>query len=230
MSAQKSKSLKATFQHISSHKENFLGKDCILPISVGQPYHEFKKFAATIKLINKYFSACTIMVCDTLQRHTLKLYGNINDSTAYKKSLKLGEEWIERNITAINALTIPVTIKRWDEWLNAERFKESVSKIETLYENNKDFRASFFSCAEKFIKKYTEKFDNVFPKTHNELVSICVDYLKEECAVLLVWDKENYAYEAYPGENNETIRKTYELCLVDRSEYKNMVPLKIKFK
>ena len=53
-----------------THQKDLKQSACILPISVGQQYHEGDKFAATIELINVTFGECTIVIADTLGRHT----------------------------------------------------------------------------------------------------------------------------------------------------------------
>ena len=44
---------------------------CTLGISVGQPYHEGEKFAATVEWAARHFEEIVVDVSDTLQRHRL---------------------------------------------------------------------------------------------------------------------------------------------------------------
>ena len=79
--------VKVTFRCSEQDKADMVDSDCILHISVGQEYHEGEKLIATMDLINETFRSCTIMLCDTLQRHTLKLsYPNLSDDELHKKA------------------------------------------------------------------------------------------------------------------------------------------------
>ena len=63
------------------------GSSCIVYISIGQPYHEKEKFLATMDLVNRTFSACHIVVCDTLQRHTLRILSpHLTKQEAYRQA------------------------------------------------------------------------------------------------------------------------------------------------
>lgn len=74
--------IKASFrENPVEERKRFPQSTCLMPISVGQTIHEGEKFKAVIKLINKSFKACTILVDDSVQRHTI---GIINDLPSEK--------------------------------------------------------------------------------------------------------------------------------------------------
>ena len=114
------KKYKAYFVGVDDQqKKEFKDAKCVLLISVGQQYHEGEKFNSSIKLVNKHFSFCNILVGDTLQRHTLRInHPDISVSDSYYLAKNSGEMWIERNMQYISTLTIPHKISRWDEWIN----------------------------------------------------------------------------------------------------------------
>ena len=59
------KELEYTARFVGVHKEirrEFKNAGCLLVISVGQLYHEREKFDAAIKLVNKNFAFCDILV------------------------------------------------------------------------------------------------------------------------------------------------------------------------
>ncbi|MBN1684433.1 MAG: hypothetical protein JW855_03230 [Gammaproteobacteria bacterium] len=111
--------IRAKFIGAGHLKHEFPHSTCIVPISVGQEYHEGEKFEAAIDLINRsQFKTCTIMVCDLLQRHNLQIYDeNLDDKTASEKMVQEGKAWLERNNEYINRLEIPHFVDTWDTWL-----------------------------------------------------------------------------------------------------------------
>ncbi|MCE3268266.1 MAG: Uncharacterized protein K0R49_518 [Burkholderiales bacterium] len=74
------------------HKDEFKHSKCSVTISVGQPVHEGDKFKATLYEVNNNFNECTIMVCDSLQRHTLKIGANIDMQQVHIEANQLGNE------------------------------------------------------------------------------------------------------------------------------------------
>ena len=48
-------------------------------VSVGQKTQEKEKLAATLKIINNSFKESVIMVCDSLQRHSLAINNSSNE-------------------------------------------------------------------------------------------------------------------------------------------------------
>ena len=106
------KIVKASFRECSiEDRKRFPSSKCLLPISVGQKTHEGKKFLATIKLINKYFKECVILIDDSIQRHTVKIHHpHISDSEAYQTAINEGNMWLKRNKEIYSQLTIPFHI------------------------------------------------------------------------------------------------------------------------
>ena len=68
---------------------------CTLGISVGQPYHESDKFAATVEWAARHFEHIRVDVSDTLQRHRLIGEG-VPAEKAARASLREGDRWIAR--------------------------------------------------------------------------------------------------------------------------------------
>ena len=93
--------IKASFIRAGNIKQEFKELRCVIPISVGQPYHEDDYFESTLKLVNENFKSCSIMICDTLQRHTIKTCSSLDDLSAYIEAEKNGHDWLKRNINTI---------------------------------------------------------------------------------------------------------------------------------
>ena len=112
---------KASFYKYSipNRKDIFLHSTCIMPISVGQNLdaHEDIKLSATIKLINSSFKKCTLLIDNSIQRHTMKIWSNDDEESLYKKALLEGKKWSDRNMHIYKKLEIECDIQRWDDWL-----------------------------------------------------------------------------------------------------------------
>ena len=186
-------------------KSHFKDSVCILGISVGQEAHEGIKFKATIDLVGKHFKSCVIAVCDSLQRHTLKIGTSLTDQEAHKQANQAGYEWINRNIGYINNLKIPYDLFRWDEWLLHENYALYKQEILDLYANDTIFKRSMDITIDNFEARFTR----------NKLTAECIrnasfKYLVEECAVsMLGWSKKAYNYIVYPSDMIEVMREAH---------------------
>jgi hypothetical protein len=182
---------------------------CFLPISVGMLNHEGKKFEATLRLVNKNFKKCIIQIDDTIQRHTLRIVENLTDQDAFIKSKTIGDEWIKRNRISIDSLTIDYEILRWFSWTENENFGEALKKIEELYQCNDEYRKDMNINADEFLKRRSIRYNDerYLSKMAYEL---CINYLKEECAVMLLWSQMKYDIELYPTGRNQSMEMTYK--------------------
>jgi tRNA-dependent cyclodipeptide synthase len=190
--------VKTYFTHID--RELFNSQDnrhCILPISVGQPYHEDKKFESTLDLMNRSFKKCTILVCDTLQRYshfTVSKDKTFEEVTEY--SLMLGDEWIERNQKFIDKLTIPHEVQRWDEWLNHQGFDNCKQYVEDAYINDDDFKQELDYAVSQYVNRVFQRDNNVDLEKAKRM---SISYLKEESAAFaLAVTNEQCNFLIYP--------------------------------
>lgn len=187
-------------------KASFIGLDtkllksqqnnnCIVPISVGQPYHEAAKMEATLELINKTFDKCIILVCDTLQRYShFMLSSDKTFEEVTEFSRNAGDAWIERNQQYIAKLTIPYEIHRWDEWLNHRDFNEYYEYIKTLYNHDNHYREVIEQTSDLYIKRI--KHQNI----KNNAQDLSIQYIKEELAIfVLSMLSKNCTFFLYPS-------------------------------
>lgn len=181
--------IKASFIKFGDKKIDLKGKKCILPISVGQPYHEGKKFEATLDLVNKTFSECVILVCDTLQRYSTAILEKKSPEQIMDFSKHEGIKWVKRNKRYVDKLKIPYELSTWDEWLNHSKFKEYFHNINKLYNSNKDYA----DILDKNVRDYVERL-----KSREENIDLIIAtqyslmYLKEECAAMSLCFIENH--------------------------------------
>ncbi len=198
---------------------------CVLTISVGQPNHEGDKLLATILAANKNFSSCIVMVCDSLQRHTMSIDSNLSFETLHADSNKLGAEWIERNLSTIQHFKIPYKISQWDEWLAHNDFLVKQDLIKALYKNDLLFRKSIDETVAEFVsrkaKHTTFNIDAAYKAS--------CDYLLEECAVMLLLADCGYAFEIYPSQRNAAMSYVYQAIIaLNRPDLMRAVSIKFK--
>lgn len=221
--------LKASFQKCTlAERETFGNSKCILSISVGYKSFEGEKLKAFLELINKSFKTCLMQISDSLQRHTLKIIQDIDDKIAHEQANLLGENWLTQNQALLDLFTIPLEIKRWDEWLVHPRFSEYRSKIDALYEENASFAESFLKNAIEFVER-TKKHYPEKSIDEQEALKLSLAYLKEECTVMCLWVLEKCQFEVYPGGRNLAMTATYA-HLIQPSFPDLLKPVGIRYK
>jgi tRNA-dependent cyclodipeptide synthase len=194
--------IKASFVRAGHLKDQFKEAKCALPISVGQPYHEGEKFKATIELLNKHFKECMIIVCDSLQRHTLAIYDETaSEEELRRKAVLEGDLWIERNLETIKRLKIPYQITRWDEWLLSPEYQEKQGSIECLYAQDEVFKKISDSDANIFLKRMEKRIPSI--NNMEKGFERCLKYIKEECSFDLLLIKKYFSFLVYPGQSPE---------------------------
>lgn len=207
-----SKIIKASFKDCAlEDRRNFIHSKCLMPISVGQKIHEGEKFAAAVNLINRSFNSCTILVDDTIQRHTMKIEKNENHDVLFARALEEGDVWLKRNGNVINSINIPHQVIRWNRWLDDPDYPALLKKIEQTYSQNEEFKNAVDNNIHTFLKRYRIRINKHID--YENSFSCCLDYLMEECACMCLWPKEGFHFEVYPTGRNEAMNKTYELFI-----------------
>ncbi|MDF1796745.1 MAG: hypothetical protein P1U63_09435 [Coxiellaceae bacterium] len=191
------------------------GSRCVVPISVGQHYVEGEKFKALIHLINQHFSSCEVIVIDLLQRHTLRLQQDLDYRGCWGKSVELGDEWLKRNQSTIDGLTIPCRVRKWQEWLYGVSYIKQRKLIDYLYETQSAVRRAFDQSAANFTRRYVERYPHL-KDVPLQVSEVCMQYVKEECSVMPLWVNEGYNYEVYAGKRIPGMVAIYELLVKPR--------------
>lgn len=225
----KKNKVKVSFQHAYFYKSKFQQSSCALGISVGQPAHEGDKFAATINTVNNNFRECMIMVCDSLQRYSISAHTDKSIAELHNQANILGEQWVARNKKIIDKLTIPHEIIRWDSWLHHPLFADAQKKINDLYLHDSVFKKALYDAAEDFAVRAQRRFlgDHC---GYNKVFDASTLYLKEECAVILLWAaEENIDFEIYPGSRVKAMEYVYKKLILP--EYgETLYPLSIRLR
>lgn len=198
---------------------------CGLPISVGQAYHEGEKFKATIELVNSLFTSCSLIVCGSLQRHTLAIQYNLSDEDSYQLSIKLANEWVKRNRPIFEKLN-NLSFSRWEDWLKHKDFSKHLNRIDTLCSEDPEFSIILKNNAEGYINRaliISQSDVDTDLKTKK-----CIDYIKEEIAMQCLWaGRPDMQYELYPMKCFESIRYIRDQL---SDEYNFFKPKTIDFK
>ncbi|KTD17232.1 hypothetical protein [Legionella jordanis] len=205
--------VKASFrENPPEERKLFPQSSCLMPISVGQAIHEGAKFEAVIKLINSSFKQCTILVDDSVQRHTIGIMNDASPDELYQLAVEEGDHWLKRNEMAINQLSIPVDIMRWDDWYNSTDYINSHLRVQNEYETNQAYQKAIHANIEEFLTRYLSRY-NQEDIDQQRAFRLCLDYLIEECAVMCLWTQKGYDFEVYPSGRNKAMGATYEYLI-----------------
>lgn len=223
------KVIKASFRgNPPEERKLFPTSTCLMPISVGQLVHEGWKLEAVIKLVNSSFKQCTILIDDTVQRHTLAIASSLEPKELYCEALELGDQWLVRNQEKLSELTIPYQIARWDDWLEHWDFNTRLLQVKELYKCNQVYKDAIHVNINRFLARFVARND-YYQIDPNRAFDLCLDYLLEECAVMCLWSYECYDFELYPSGRNQAMSATYELLI--KPQYPHYLrPVAIRFK
>lgn len=218
--------LKVTLQ--TEHNE-LINKNssCVVPISVGQYYHEGEKFIVTLKEIEKNFENATILICDSLQRHNIKIGKNCSDEKALKIANNNGLEWRKRYEKIINNLTINTRIMHWDEFINSPNYNYYYSKINLYYNSDCEFKTVVKQTIGKYLTRKYKKLQ--ITENYRSEEKYCLDYLKEECAVRLMYKDFRFNYHVYPTEDNLAMKKVHKK-FIPVLENQIVIPITLRFR
>lgn len=207
-------------------KEKLKQHDCLFTISVGQQTHEGEHFRATLDLLGSSFKSCTMLVDDSLQRHTMAFEYGHEPEYFYETSLKEGDLWLERNKHYYDKLENLKEIIRWDTWLKHPNFEFQREQLLKLIKNDDTYRQSFTESVDEFVTKYQSRLEapSLFDLKRAKRLSF--NFILEECTALCLWQDLNCSYEAYPNLHNRAINETRQrFVLANNPKLLNAVTL-----
>ncbi len=199
---------KAHFVNTGTFKNQFAYSHCVLPISVGQQYHQGEYLEAIISLVNRHFRSCTIIICDVLQRHTLQLLHNELEQIAYNRSLDQGQQWLRENQCYLNQIKHLNGIHHWLDWLSTEQFVKQLAVTEELYQSNASIKSTFDESVNLIVKRLTPRLKHNY--TLETVKLACLTYIKEECSIMPLWVTENFHFEVYPSQRVPAMAAIYD--------------------
>ena len=211
------------FKFYEGNSTPLASSSCLITISVGQESHENDRLLSTFLKVNSIFNSCNICICDTLQRYSFGLLKKVSMEDAYKYTKELGDEWIERNKTNLNQLTIPYKISRWTEWMSSIEYKSIHEFLRQEYITNESFKNIMDYTINEFYIRQKKK---DYMISYDEVHAHSLEYLLEECAVQSIIAKNNFNYELYPSKRNPILSYSYKNYIKNPNVLK---PISIKF-
>lgn len=196
---------RAFFVSAGNFKDAFSHSRCVLPISVGQHYYTKEKFQAIVDIINHHFQECLIVVCDALQRHTLPLFSDIPLEKIHEEAIRQGDLWLAENRSIFDLLSIDYSVTRWNDWLCHTNFQRNKHLIDNFFDNNAKFRTAVSETTHAFLKRHLNNKNNDASYSIPTLEQYCINYLKEECAVMPLWAEIGIDFELYPAKQNKAL-------------------------
>jgi tRNA-dependent cyclodipeptide synthase len=184
-------------QHILNSASQIL-----LPISVGQPYHEGNKLEEILRLIKKAYAQDSlpnikIVLAVTLQRYNLAMEMGKEPKDCEGLAREKGDKWEARYLLAIKKmLGETIQLETWDVWTKHELFQLFLKQIEDYYTESPLFREAIESDIREFERR---RYPSCFSEAEK---AYCRAYIKEECAVLKIWEYDqvspHYRLILYP--------------------------------
>ncbi|MCK4870317.1 MAG: hypothetical protein KAS93_04325 [Gammaproteobacteria bacterium] len=210
------RSTKAIFKCADEHKSDLQDATCVFHISVGQPYQEGEKLGAIFDAMNNTLSVCNVVLCDSLQRHTLSILNGGDPKEFYDQAVCAGDQWLERNGQILTSLSVPHKLMRWSEWLSHPNYPDSYEKIKSLYENDFEYKTAVDETVSMFLARIAKRNGDNLVK-YGIAFEKCLAYLFEECAIiLLLWRLDKYDFVLYPKPRTVAMRATYERMIKPR--------------
>jgi hypothetical protein len=221
--------LKATFMCSKNYRTQFPDPTAQLTISVGQSMHEGERLIATVSLVNKAFSHCTIMIDDSIQWHTLSLADpQAAPDALIEAAIAAGDDYLARNkATFARYFTIPYRIIRWRDWHGSLKWQLAIQNMQTAYDSNTVLKQAIDNNVQTFLARYEKnQAGDKYDRAH--AVKMCTKYLIEECAVMeTFWVELGCHYEVYPCGRNEAMSATHQLFIAPYHHL--LLPISLRF-
>jgi len=221
--------IKASFSGCSiEERETFHLSHAMILISVGQSYHENEKMVATLDLIERKFKKYTFIVADTLQRHNIGLRSGLNENESLLLAKKNGEIWIKTYLQDIQNRKGFFEVKRWDDYLKSKEFKDKLNIINKITENEEhSISKGIISSVNEYMRRGSR--ENMSSKDRAIQEKACTTYLKEECAIMLLWVDDGFNFEVYPTARNAAMEATYNTLILPHHK-DILAPVNLRFK
>ena len=174
---------------------------CIVPISVGQNYHEGEAFEETMQGVHNTFARVIIVVADSIQRWTMAIpQQGVDPETLRDEANRLGKEWLERNKKAIEILQDKlVGIIHWDEIMRNPEVQTKLKELQSLYREGEaitrrpreegEFFINFYDKVEATIKStYGRKYRTTIGyNPQSRFADMSREYVLEESAAFCLF-------------------------------------------
>lgn len=202
----------AKFRNLTFDKDTLFNNTCFVPVSLGQEYHEGRKFESIMQLVEKTFKDCVIIVSDLLHRHTLAINNpGLSRLQAYEQSITVGREWVKNNEPSWRNCNIPCTVVYWSELLTSDEYLLNRCAIDDFCTQE--------SCVSELVEQMVGYFvesacdDGVSENERRRVADLSREYLLEEHAIQLSMIPKQYPnhHFVYPHTNRlDPLMEFYE--------------------
>lgn len=173
----------------------------MLGISMGSQNHEGEALEAIVERINAGgFTSGVIDVADTLNRYRY-IGDGVQPEDAMDISRNEGDEWLKRNWHILAKLKMPISIHRWDEWINHQKYSESIKEIRNICSSSPLLREALEDDIDNFYKRNYGR-----TAVSQERRALSAEYYMEELAVAAVMLREKPSLVMYPGKQLNCFR------------------------
>lgn len=166
-------------------------REATLAISVGAPYHEGEKFAATVAWAAQRFDKLHLQVGDTLQRH------NSNAPDAETQSRAAGDAWLARNQPIVAATGKLASVTRWDDLRRQPDYPAVHAQFKQAARENTQLAAAISADAARFIARQPTPLPDASARS--------TAYVLEELAVITLHARAVPGARLYPSPNIESL-------------------------
>jgi tRNA-dependent cyclodipeptide synthase len=168
-------------------------KRCRIQMSLRNPKYEDDKLYGILEWASARFEQIDFILSDTLLRHNLMFEKGITEEKAHLESLRLGDEWLERN--RVHFLGFKnINIVRWDQCLSMPIVNTHIKKLKNACSNYPEFRNNVNNVVNGFwSRKYNDN------GIYELFATNGINYLIEELSVFGVLFKDS-AIDVYAGE------------------------------
>lgn|GEM_PF-1867776 len=194
------------------NRKTFKQKRFIMPISIGQEFHENGRLRGTFERVAKSFEGGIILVDDWLQYHTLGIIADIPEDYLTEICLREGDEWLRRYKSLIDdTFGDAVEVVRWKDTTVDPPYEKNYQRVLKLLAEDPMYHEAFERNTYEFVGRLARRKPGLDQERAHERTW---KYLKEECASMLGWPELfNVQVEVYPSDRNHAMAATNEMIL-----------------
>ncbi|MCW5590300.1 MAG: tRNA-dependent cyclodipeptide synthase [Legionellales bacterium] len=209
ISREKRGEFKARAVNCLDSKKQFATSSCVLPISLGQHYHQDDRLEAILQFINTHFQSCHVVIADLLQRHNLMMTENLTEDNASNYLLAQSDRWLERHTPLFEELSIPLKVYRWADWFDSADYRRQRDLTEQAFHEDIVVHSAIMKTSRQFTDKLMRRYPEL-SKDKERIEWHCHNYVMEECAVMPLWVREKWNFEVYPAKRLPAMIAIYE--------------------
>ena len=179
----------------------FKYQKCVLGVSLGSNNFVYsERVEACIKWICQNFTACVVLVGDSVYRLTVEVREGLKGNEARLEAFHTGQEFLNKNSVLFEqySQSCRFEFRLASEIEKQSDFKSYYEELQSLYRKNESFRSLVNSFAQIYLNRgkqvEQEETDEADEQKH-----LAITYLLEESALFTCLAKEGWTVIVYPG-------------------------------